>query len=96
MAAETVEATHKQYEIAFTSTSANELVMFQRQTGVKDIIAQPLLDSIIKRRQELQRKHLKMDQITAILRSEFQARGPILIMNPLLLIPGKHSNSAIY
>jgi hypothetical protein len=66
----------------------DKLTSYQRQTGVKDAIAQPLLDQIIKRRQALQQQGLKMEHISSILRSEFEAHGPILKMNPLLTVPG--------
>jgi hypothetical protein len=65
------------------------LTSFQRQTGIKDSIAQPLLDQIIKRRQALQQQHLKMPEITQKLRAEFSARGASLTMNPLLSVPGE-------
>jgi hypothetical protein len=51
---ETARIICKQYDIAFMSTSANKLVIVQHQTGVKDAIAQLLLELIMKHQQLLQ------------------------------------------
>lgn len=85
-----MEIIKKQYEIAFTATSVAHLTDYQREKGIKDSIAQPLLDQIIKQRQQLQKQGLKMPEITARLRTEFSVCSSTFPMNPLLQTPGKH------
>ncbi|KAG9097101.1 hypothetical protein FRC06_007956 [Ceratobasidium sp. 370] len=89
-ASDTVRLIHEQYEITFTSTAVDNLTSFQRSYGVKDSIAQPILERIMKRRQELQRANRRapMSEITQQLRTEFSAVSTCLNMNPLLSVEG--------
>lgn len=87
---DTVEEIDRQYEIAFTSTSARKLQDAQRDSGVKDTIAQPFLDMLVKRRQELQAtSSMQMPAITEQLRSDFEELGPVRRMNRLLSLDGR-------
>lgn len=90
-ASETRENISQQFEIAYTSTAVDKLTTFQRDTGVKDSIAQPILERIMKRRQELQKANRQrpMHDITNQLRHEFSSLSTSLIMNPLLTVEGK-------
>ncbi|KAG8762734.1 hypothetical protein FRC12_008883 [Ceratobasidium sp. 428] len=82
---DTIDRIKYQYEIAFTSKSVERLREEQRNSGVKDAIAQPYLESIVQRRQELQKTTtLSLPEITLKLRNEFSAIGSKLRMNPLL------------
>ncbi|KAG8777086.1 hypothetical protein FRC12_000558 [Ceratobasidium sp. 428] len=82
---DTIEHIKYQYEIAFTSKSVERLREEQRDSGVKDAIAQPHLESIVKRRQDLQKTTtLSLPEITRLLRHEFSTHSSQLPMNPLL------------
>ncbi|KAG8775794.1 hypothetical protein FRC12_001272 [Ceratobasidium sp. 428] len=82
---DTIERIKYQYEIAFTTKSVELLREEQRNSGVKDVIAQPYLETIIKRRQELQKTTaLSLPAITQKLREEFSTLSLEPRMNPLL------------
>jgi hypothetical protein len=86
---DTIACIKKQYDIAFTSKSAQELIIEQRNSGVKDSIAQPLLESLVERRRELQKTtSLSLPAITQRLRSEYAQKNLELRMNPLLGLRG--------
>ncbi|KAG9093298.1 hypothetical protein FRC06_011576 [Ceratobasidium sp. 370] len=89
-AQDTKALVEQQYEIAFTSTSAATLAAFQRNHGVKDSIAQPILERIVKRRWEIQKsnRHMPMIDITKQLRHEFADVTSHPMMNPLLEVEG--------
>ncbi|KDN47459.1 hypothetical protein RSAG8_03599, partial [Rhizoctonia solani AG-8 WAC10335] len=89
--AKTIACITRQYDIAFTSKSAQQLSDHQRDSGVKDSIAQPLLGALIKRRKELQKTtSLSLWKITEKLRAEYSQHigGSDLRMNPLLSLRG--------
>ncbi|KAG9121224.1 hypothetical protein FRC07_002910 [Ceratobasidium sp. 392] len=78
-----------QYRIAFTSKSAQKLQDEQRDSGIKDSIAQPYLEKIIKKRQELQKTtSLTMSVISQQLETEYYSQYSTLRMNPLLSLRG--------
>ncbi|KAG8784047.1 hypothetical protein FRC12_019015 [Ceratobasidium sp. 428] len=87
---DTIQVIRQQYEIAFTATAEATLTSFQRDNGIKDSIAQPILERIVKRRQELQKmnRRMPMSQITEQLRTEFSSLSDCLSMNPLLTVEG--------
>ncbi|KAG8719357.1 hypothetical protein FRC08_003023 [Ceratobasidium sp. 394] len=89
-ASDTIKLIEQQYEIAFTSTSVDSLTVFQRSCGIKDAIAQPILERIMKRRQELQKANrgMAMPEISQQLRREFSELENCLTMNPLLKTEG--------
>ncbi|KAG8701329.1 hypothetical protein FRC08_004137 [Ceratobasidium sp. 394] len=89
-ASDTIKLIEQQYDIAFTSTSVDSLTVFQRGCGIKDAIAQPILERIMKRRQELQKanRRMPMPEITQQLRSEFSELANHPTMNPLLKMEG--------
>ncbi|CAE6516777.1 unnamed protein product [Rhizoctonia solani] len=87
----TIACIKQQYEIAFTSKSAQHLAEHQRDSGVKDSIAQPLLEALIKRRKELQKdSSLSFLEISKNLRTEYSQHigSPDFQMNPLLSLRG--------
>jgi hypothetical protein len=90
----TVDAIRDQYEIALTSSAVSHLGNAQRQSGVKDTIAEPIIARIQARVAELHipsadGSRLPMSQITPIVRAELENSGTQLQMNPLLDMPGK-------
>ncbi|KAG9102947.1 hypothetical protein FRC06_000691 [Ceratobasidium sp. 370] len=84
----TIASIEEQYEAAFTSTNAEAITKLQRQTGVKDAMAEPLIERIVKQRQLLQKQRIPTSQITQTLRADFPKHGPTHVMNPLLLQNG--------
>ncbi|KAG9127968.1 hypothetical protein FRC07_006758 [Ceratobasidium sp. 392] len=85
--AQTIDNVDQQYEIVFTATNVDTLTNQQRQTGIKDAIAQPQLEKIIKERQSPQKTGKSMPEISKILRESFLQRNLQLKMNPLLTMP---------
>ncbi|KAF8599210.1 hypothetical protein BDV93DRAFT_498019 [Ceratobasidium sp. AG-I] len=86
-ATETISIINQQYEAAFTSTNADTVTSLQRQTGIKDSIAQPLIDRIIEQRRRLKKAGHPMSEISNMLRAAFLELNPSPKMNPLLLYP---------
>ncbi|KAG9126935.1 hypothetical protein FRC07_001356 [Ceratobasidium sp. 392] len=78
-----------QYKLAFTSKSAQKVQDEQRNSGVKDSIAQPFIEAIIKKHQVLQKTTGQtMSVITEQLETEYYAQHSTLQMNPLLSLRG--------
>lgn len=75
-AAETVEIIDKQFKTAYTATNFDTLTSYQRETGIKDSIAQPFLDQIIKQRQCLQKAGHEMPYISKVLEDRFEKLNP--------------------
>ncbi|QRV78439.1 hypothetical protein RhiJN_06454 [Ceratobasidium sp. AG-Ba] len=87
-ATETIGCINEQFELAFTTKNADSITALQRETGIKDSIAQPLLDKIIKQRRVFQKAGHSMAEIPGLLRAYFVGLGRIPKMNPLLHLPG--------
>lgn len=79
--------------MVLNAEATSHLEDLQRKSGVKDPIAQPLLESLLARRSALAPStnipsHVRT-QIAKVLQEEHAARPPILRMNPLLNTRGK-------
>lgn len=92
---ETIEAIEAQYDIALNSEVASRLTEAQRSTGVKDAVAQPILEWLQARGSDLISPDSGGDsvsraQATVILSDELTHKTS-LRMNPLLSLPGRSS-----
>ncbi|QRW07133.1 hypothetical protein RhiLY_06132 [Ceratobasidium sp. AG-Ba] len=87
-ATETIRCINEQFELAFTTKNADSITALQRETGIEDSIAQPLLDQIIKQRRVFQKAGHSMAEIPDLLRAHFVELSRMPSMNPLLYLPG--------
>jgi hypothetical protein len=90
---ETIEVIKMQYQLALDSEVASRLGKLQRDTGVKDPIAQPILEKIQARWAELltpdsEGNTLSRQRATEIVQQEFDNSVLSLSMNPLLRMRG--------
>ncbi|KAG8719402.1 hypothetical protein FRC09_011167 [Ceratobasidium sp. 395] len=89
---DTINNLEAQWTMVLDGHATSHLDATQRDSGIKDPIAQPLLDSLLARRNEMtpsKSTNISKDmqaQIASILKQEYQANTPALRMNPLLQV----------
>ncbi|KAG8725158.1 hypothetical protein FRC09_007147 [Ceratobasidium sp. 395] len=87
---DTINHLEAQWTMVLDGHATSHLDATQRDSGIKDPIAQPWLDSLLARRNEMtpsKSTNISKDmqaQIASILKQEYQANTPALRMNPLL------------
>ncbi|EIW74429.1 hypothetical protein CONPUDRAFT_160132 [Coniophora puteana RWD-64-598 SS2] len=88
---DTYEELCKQYAVAYESGASTKLAESSRASGVKDPIAQPILDSMIKIGQEIRKNNphrvakATPEEVQALLDAELRkARSRGSVINPLL------------
>lgn len=82
-----------QYDHALKGTAESRITSTQRSAGVKDYIAQPIIEWILTRRKEVLKSvppasKLLESELETILRTELKQHGRALHVNPLLEMPG--------
>ncbi|QRV78666.1 glutamate receptor 3,4 [Ceratobasidium sp. AG-Ba] len=85
----TIKELESQWEMVLNAEATSHLETSQRKSGVKDPIAQPLLESLLARRNSMVESNTRVpaqvqEQIAGVLKAEFEAHQPTLRMNPLL------------
>ncbi|KAG9120298.1 hypothetical protein FRC07_004256 [Ceratobasidium sp. 392] len=87
---DTINNLEAQWTMVLDGHATSHLDAAQRDTGIKDPIAQPWLESLLARRSEMTPSNstniskLMQAQIASVLKQEYQANTPALRMNPLL------------
>jgi hypothetical protein len=90
---DTIETIKAQYQLVLDSGVVSRLSKSQRDTGIKDPVAQPILERLQARWAELlapdsNGKVLTRQQVIEILQEEFNSSTPEFRMNPLLRMRG--------